>query len=74
MTMIDEQIRDLLNHSELSSEEVGTILGINPVSVRRFRSGAMGLSIEKLTKLADFLGYQVSVTSRVKNGRKKTAK
>lgn len=59
MDEIADQLRKKLSDDPRPSREIGELLEMNPVSVRKFLCGSMGLSLDKLEKLAEILGFRI---------------
>lgn len=53
------KLRKALSSDPRPSHEIGSQIGLNSVSVRRFKTNAQGLSAEMADRLADCLGYEI---------------
>jgi hypothetical protein len=58
---VEEQIRKALKADPRPSNVIGDAAKIHPVSVRQFKNGSKGLSVESLESLARALGLKIVV-------------
>lgn len=56
---VADEIRNALSHTSYSGVELASKIGISPVSLSRFKSGSMNLTLEKLEALAAVLGLKI---------------
>lgn len=69
--MIDEQLRQAVQESELSLRELARQAGLTPASVIRFANGERDLRLAGAAKLAEVLGLELASTSSRKRPKQK---
>lgn len=63
----NDVIRAALKKDNRPSREIGELVGIHPVSVRRFKSGKKNLSLMTLEQMAKVLGFKIE--AKTKSGK-----
>lgn len=56
---MSDQLRNAINDSGLSRYAVCQACGIDKGTMSRFMAGEVGLSLETIDRLADYLGLQI---------------
>ena len=56
---VSDQLRNAINDSGLSRYAVCQACGIDKGTMSRFMAGDVGLSLETIDRLADYLGLQI---------------
>lgn len=70
MTSISDQIVTLMERSGLSRYEIARDSGIDVAVLSRAANGRTAMSLTNVEKLADFLGFEVSLTPKPRSRRK----
>ena len=67
--MVGNRLREILKRERVSAYRLWKDLGIDQGEISRFFSGKQNISLPKLEKIADYLGYEIEFVKR-KHSRK----
>ena len=60
-TNFTQALNDLLDHKNISNDNLRKILGTNDVFIRKLRGGEVNLNLETMDKIAKKLGYVIRI-------------
>lgn len=66
---ITEQIREALRNSSVTRYRISKDLGVSQAQLSKFVHGKMGLSLDVLDRLADYLGLEIRPKAERAAGR-----
>ena len=66
---VENELRRLLEKSELSDYKVADLAGMPQPSVSRFKKGHRGLTPRSIESLADVLGYELKLVKKKRRSR-----
>jgi len=66
-----EQLRTALNEAEGPRAPIARATGVSKSAISRFEAGQPRLTIETAERLADYLGYRITLEPKKKKKKKK---
>ncbi len=64
VNMMGNRLKDILEREKVSASKVSRDLGIDKSQLSKFLRGLKSISIGKLERIADYLGYDIQFVKR----------
>jgi transcriptional regulator with XRE-family HTH domain len=68
--MMGNRLQEVLEREEVTAYRLGKDLGIDAGQLSRFMKGKQNISLDKLEKIAEYLGYDLLLVKRQDQSRK----
>ena len=67
--MVRNRLREILNMEQVTAYRLCRDLGLDQSQISRYFHGGAHISLKKLEKIADYLGYEVDLVRRQGSGK-----